>query len=427
MVSGEPCSHRQKKQNLLEGRLSAKNRLATFTEAEMAARVALRVDWKSPGVVWMAVMTPYWISRRAVIGAAVTVVSGLEGVAGVAAQTMSELPSRLPDRGGVGPWDYWRSNEGASTVRIASAAILAASPYDTQPWLFRLRADRIEVVADAARNLAGLDPYQREFYMGLGCAIENACVAAPSQGLDAKVTLLPGPGTDPAAILAFEPMAAAPDPHHEAIALRHTHRGPYQGDRQVEEAVLKALMGQATAPDVKLLLIGAHGNEGRIFSDLMIEATQRILDVASLREGRHAGVKAAASDGADISEAALRKADSNWLEATRTVACATASIFGLIMVRGSRADHRLHMEGGRLWQRLHLEGTTRGLAMQPMNHHIEVIDFETSTGGKSSMAARMDLGADWNGWEPIFGFRAGYAAGAAPASARRPLSAVVIA
>jgi hypothetical protein len=99
----------------------------------------------------------------------------------------------------------------------------------------------------------------------------------------------------------------------------------------------------------------------------------------------------------------------------------------LIVVRGSRADHRLHMEAGRLWQRLHLEGTTRGLAMQPMNHHIEVIDFETSTDGKSSIAARMDLGADWKGWEPIFAFRAGYAAEAALASARRPLSAVVIA
>jgi nitroreductase len=376
----------------------------------------------------MAFMTPYWISRRAVIGAAVTVAASRRGVDRVAAQTTGEVLSGLPDRGGIGPWDYWRSNEGAGTVRIASAAILAASPYDTQPWLFRLRANRIEVVADAARNLAGLDPYHREFYMGLGCAIENACVAAPSQGLDANVTLLPnGPGADPAAILAFEPMAVAPHPYHEAIALRHTHRGPYQRDRQVEEAVLNALMGQATAPDVKLLLIDAHGNEGRIFSDLMIEATQRILDVASLREGRHAGVKAAAPDGADISEAALRKADSNWLEATRTVACATASIFGLIMVRGSRADHRLHMEAGRLWQRLHLEGTTRGLAMQPMNHHIEVIDFEASTDGTSSMAARMDLGADWKGWEPIFGFRAGYAAGPAPASARRPLSAVVIA
>jgi nitroreductase len=376
----------------------------------------------------MVFMNPYWISRRAVIGAAVAGAASLRFADGVVAQTKNEALSGLPNRGGVGPWDYWRSNEGTGLVRIASAAILAASPYDTQPWRFRLRADRIEVVADTARNLAGLDPYRREFYMGLGCAIENACVAAPSQGLDGKVTLLPnGSGLDLAAILTFEPIASAPHPHHEAIALRHTHRGPYQRDRQVEEAVQSALMGQATASDVKLLLIGAQSKEGKSFSELMVEATQRILDVAPLRDGRHAGVKAAMPDGADVSEAALQKADTNWLEATRSVTCPTASIFGLIMVRGSRADHRLHMEAGRLWQRLHLEGTARGLAMQPMNHHIEVIDFEASADGTSSMAARMDLGADWKAWEPIFGFRAGYAAGAAPASARRPLSAVVIA
>jgi hypothetical protein len=376
----------------------------------------------------MDLMIPYRISRRAVIGAAVATAASLRGLGGVVAQTVSEVMRSLPDKGGMGPWEYWRSGDGTGMVRIASAAILAASPYDTQPWLFRLGANRIDVVADTARSLAGLDPYRRELYMGLGCAIENACVAAPSQGLAAKVTLLPnGSGSDPAAIVAFEPTIAAPHPHHEAIALRHTHRGPYQRDRQVEETVLNALMGQATAPGVKLLLIDAHGIEGRIFSDAMMAATQRILDVAALREGRHAGVKAAVPDGTDTSEAALGKADANWLEATRTVTCATASIFGLIMVRGSRADHRLHMEAGRLWQRLHLEGTARGLAMQPMNHHIEVIDYEAWSGGTSSMAEHLDFGADWKGWEPIFGFRAGYAAGAAPTSARRPLSAVVTA
>ena len=56
--------------------------------------------------------------------------------------------------------------------------------------------------------------------MGLGCAIENACVAAPSQGLGTKVTLLPnGSSASPAAILEFEPAAIMPHPHHEAIAV----------------------------------------------------------------------------------------------------------------------------------------------------------------------------------------------------------------
>jgi hypothetical protein len=235
------------------------------------------------------------------------------------------------------------------------------------------------------------------------------------QGLDGKVTLLPnGSGLDLAAILTYSSRSprrliritkrsrsGIPIVGH--ISEIGRSRKPYRARSWVRRRV-----------DVKLLLIGAQSKEGKSFSELMVEATQRILDVAPLRDGRHAGVKAAMPDGADVSEAALQKADTNWLDATRSVTCPTASIFGLIMVRGSRADHRLHMEAGRLWQRLHLEGTARGLAMQPMNHHIEVIDFEASADGTSSMAARMDLGADWKAWEPIFGFRAGYA-GAAPA------------
>jgi len=84
------------------------------------------------------------------------------------------------------------------------------------------------------------------------------------------------------------------------------------------------------------------------------------------------------------------------------------------------------MEAGRLWQRTHLEATLHSVAMQPMNHHIEIIDYETLNEGKSLVAARLNLGATWTGWEPIFGFRAGYASGIAPASGRRPLSDVVI-
>jgi hypothetical protein len=371
-----------------------------------------------------ALMTAHWISKRAFVAGGIAAAAGLRGLENTTAWAEGTPMSALPDKGGTAPWDYWQSNEGTGTLRVASAAILSANPYNTQPWQFRLTANRIEVLANKGRNLANLDPYRRELYMGLGCALENACVAAPSQGLEAKVSLLPGgPDADTAAIVEFRPAAVANHKHHEAIALRHTHRGPYQLDRPVEGAVLDALSAQATDPDVKLLLIDARGSDGKNFSDLVSESSRRILDTAPLREGRHTGIKMTAPN---TSEPELEKADVAWVEMTHTVACGTAAVFGLILVRGSRADHRLHMEAGRLWQRTHLEATLRGVAMQPMNHHIEVIDHETSSEGKSSVAARLNPDPAWKGWEPIFGFRAGYASGTAPASGRRPLSAVVI-
>jgi hypothetical protein len=368
------------------------------------------------------------LSRRELITGGIGFAAGLSGAGHMLVFAAGEnTASILPSEAGTAPWDYWLSNSGSGTLRLASAAILAANPYNTQPWLFRLSEDRIELFADEGRNLAGLDPFRREFYIGLGCAIENASVAAPSQGTNANVALLPDPGKRGlAAAIQLQASTISRHPHHDAIALRHTHRGPYRLDRPITQDALNALTRQILSPDTNLLIVEAASPEGNALSGLMIEATARILETPALLEGRHGGLRIASAPNADNTEAALAKADADWLETTRKVHLTTASVFGLIMVRGARADHVLHMEAGRLWQRVHLEGTLQGLAMQPLNHLIEVIDHESFGSQQSTMRERMNLAADWKGWEPIFGFRLGYADIAAPRSPRRPLSMVVI-
>ena len=61
----------------------------------------------------------------------------------------------------------------ATPLALVAAAILAANPHDTQPWLFRIADETIEVLADASRHLGAMDPYLREMHIGLGAAIEN--------------------------------------------------------------------------------------------------------------------------------------------------------------------------------------------------------------------------------------------------------------
>jgi nitroreductase len=370
-------------------------------------------------------MKDFEVSRRALIAGGIGFTVSAAGFATMVARA-AEGALTLPNVGGQGPWEYWASNAGSGVVRILAAAILSANPYNTQPWLFRISENRIEVLADSDRNLGGLDGLRREFYMGLGCAIENACVAAPLQGMAPTVRLLAEPNSNVVAVIDFQASQADRHPHYEAIALRHTHRGAYRLDHKVEEATLNGLASQASSPDTKVLFSYADSPEGRRFTTLMMEATQRIIDVNDLREGRHAGLRSTMTDPSAASDEALQKADAGWLEATRTVACATASAYGIIMVHGSRQDHRLHIEAGRLWQRVHLEGTARGVAMQPMNHFIETIDYETIQQGTSPTADRLQLSADWAGWQPIFGFRLGYADAPAPRSGRRPLSSVVV-
>jgi len=74
--------------------------------------------------------------------------------------------------------------------------MLAANPHDTQPWLFRVADDAIEVYADASRNLGAMDPYLREMHLGLGCAVENMTRSGPPNGYAVRVEAVPGALTD---------------------------------------------------------------------------------------------------------------------------------------------------------------------------------------------------------------------------------------
>ena len=99
-------------------------------------------------------MTNHRMSKRAFIAAGITAAAGLRGLGTMQAYAEPEAISGLPDKGGTAPWDYWQSNEGTGTLRVAAAAILSANPYNTQPWLFRLNRDRIEILTNKDRNLA---------------------------------------------------------------------------------------------------------------------------------------------------------------------------------------------------------------------------------------------------------------------------------
>ncbi len=80
---------------------------------------------------------------------------------------------------------------------------------------------------------------------------------------------------------------------------------------------------------------------------------------------------------------------------------------------------------GRAWQRFHLAATARGLALQPINQPIEIVDREMALNQEPAMARRLAALADSGGWRPTFAFRAGYPERPANPSPRRPISDVL--
>ncbi len=60
-------------------------------------------------------------------------------------------------------------------------AILAPSARNSQPWSFRVRGNRVLLLADFARSQPVSDPNRRELYIALACALEDllCCRRAP--------------------------------------------------------------------------------------------------------------------------------------------------------------------------------------------------------------------------------------------------------
>lgn len=89
------------------------------------------------------------------------------------------------------PWRDWQQTK-SGPLALVRAAILAASPHNTQPWLFRVTDSSIDLYLDCRRYPGALDPYLREEHIGMGCALENLMLAAAANGYAASATLPPG-------------------------------------------------------------------------------------------------------------------------------------------------------------------------------------------------------------------------------------------
>lgn len=370
---------------------------------------------------------------------------------------------RARDRGVFGvvegdayePWRGWRAEATDGPLALVRAGILASNPHNTQPWLFRVSSSRVELLADTERHLGTFDPYRREMYLGLGCALENMALAARANGyeptVDPMAGRLPPPPGDVEPVLAarveLERVEAEKSPLYDAIPRRHTNRGPYEPGRPLPERTLAALLKIAAGEAaVDVVLITEPEARGRL-GELIVETTEAIIADSimvhdSERWYRHTRSEIEEHrDGPTLDATGLPpmriaiakvlprpSAEANhgyWLDNTRDIQVATAPVFGLLLVR-DLYDREQALRAGRVWQRMHLLATTQGLAMQPLNQPVEWIDRERSLGRNSLTTRALEELTDGAPGEPTFVFRVGYPARAVPPSPRRPVDEVVI-
>ena len=339
------------------------------------------------------------------------------------------------------PWRHWADGQPGSPERLVRAAILAANPHNTQPWRFALKSGLIDLIADRSRHIGAIDPFLREMHIGLGCALENLLLAAPTADWIASVALLPNAG-DPAHIarVALARGAAPVSPLVAAIPRRHTNRGAYDRQRTVEPSALTALAALgADLPEVSVRWFTGP-DERRDIGAQIVAASEAIAsdagqsrdsgawfrhswsDIQSRRDGLTIDAQAlpdwmrvAAKIGPSVG---TERADRIWIDTTRDVQVASAPAFGLLLARDP-ADNLHRVQGGRLWQRMHLWAESQGIAMQPLNQMAERADREKSLGIAPRFERVLDDLAGNPGWHALMPFRLGYATRPALRSPRR--------
>ncbi|MFV8836514.1 twin-arginine translocation signal domain-containing protein [Aquisalimonas sp. APHAB1-3] len=143
------------------------------------------------------------------------------------------------------PWHDWHKPGERSPLELVRAGILAANPHNTQPWVFHVEGNTVELYADCDRNLGSFDPYLREMHLGLGCALENILLAARANGYEPRLELAAGqlrpieeqPQRQRVARITLTDNPAQDSPLHAAIPHRHTNRGPYEAQRALPDEV----------------------------------------------------------------------------------------------------------------------------------------------------------------------------------------------
>jgi hypothetical protein len=352
------------------------------------------------------------------------------------------------------PWKDWRdTNDGPLT--LVRAAILAASPHNTQPWLFKVADSSIEMHIDTRRNVGALDPYLREEHIGMGCALENLMLAAAANGYAATATLQPGK---------LEPILADPKPRlvarvdlasgrrdeselYNAIPRRHTNRGPYDPHKPIPPDFLEALSRlPGDDGDVKLFLFTAEADRKKI-AEVSSAANTEIYSDPDVQRGSERWVRLRWSsvqedrDGLTVDAFGLSPIDSaaikmmtpgmlRWAASHNRKndylnLMLSAPLIGFIAVR-DRYDQEQCLHAGRTWQGAHLLATARGLAARPCNEAVEMVDHERAHGRPASRAALLNEITGDSSWQPTFVFYMGYPTVPANTSPRRPVQAVLV-
>jgi len=179
-------------------------------------------------------------------------------------------------------WNPWEISERAFPRKgkpsdklryLLNYAVLAPSGHNSQPWLFKIEGDKVELYADRRRALPVCDPDDRELIMACGAALFNLRIALRHFGFEGRVKTMPDKNEPD--LLARVTFGEKRKPTIEeskllqAITQRRTNRMPFER-REVPDNVLNELKAAAGKEGAWLHLIRSE-EDRRVVAEFVAE------------------------------------------------------------------------------------------------------------------------------------------------------------
>jgi nitroreductase len=279
---------------------------------------------------------------------------------------------------------------------LLAYAVLAPSPHNTQPWLFRINTSDVEIFADPRRVLPVADPHRREQTLACGCALYNLRVAAHYFGQGYTVEAFPDPH-QPDLMARFTlrgPTETASEDIvlFQAITGRRTNREAFQPDPIAEEILTE--LTEASAAEGAWLAIVTDDDTRKAIAELVAQADRTQWSNHGFRKELASWIRTDAehqADGIPTRELGFR----DWMSFAGPALVRTfnrgdnqaahdaeiASHSPAIGVLGTYEDDPgSWLRAGQALESVLLHAQSEGLSVSHLNQPIEVADLRPAVG-----------------------------------------------
>jgi hypothetical protein len=157
---------------------------------------------------------------------------------------------------------------------LLNYALFAPSQYNTQPWLFSLQNESVELYADSTRRLPVVDPDDRELLLSCGAACLNLRLAMRQFGSRPTLEYFFSGKQKPTLLARFR-LGAKSTPTNEenrlfsAILRRHTNRSLFE-TRTVSQTMLNRMQALAGLEGIWLHIVQDEPTR-QVIADLILD------------------------------------------------------------------------------------------------------------------------------------------------------------